>query len=64
MQDDAVVLQEPLDSLLSCVRQVMLLAKPWDKDVPDSIMDTTDLDTVPSVLKAPHDDSQQANQVP
>lgn len=65
MQDDAVAMQEPLDALLACVRQVMLLAKPSNEDPmePDSVVDPTDLDTVPSVLKASNNDSQQANQV-
>ena len=58
-----MAVHEPIDTLLTCVRQVMLLAKPRDKQLPDSVMDTTDMDTVPSVLKAPHNDSEQANQV-
>lgn len=41
----------------------MLLAKPRDKQLPDSVMDTTDMDTLPSVLNAPQIDSEQANQV-
>ena len=58
-----MAVQEPLDILLTCVRQVMLLAKHRDKQLPDSVMDTTDVDTVPSVLKAPQNESEQANQV-
>ena len=41
----------------------MLLAKPRDRQMPDSLMDTTDMDTVPTVLKGPQGDSQEANQV-
>ena len=41
----------------------MLLAKPRDKQMPDSLMDTTDMDTIPSVLKGPQGASQEANQV-
>ncbi len=61
MQDDAVIVQEPVDLLLTCVRQVLLLAQPRDRQVPDSIAGMADGDTTPSILRPAVGASQEAS---
>lgn len=61
MQEDMVIPHEPLDLLLTCVRQVLLLAKPRDKQIPDSIVGPMDGDTTPSILRPAAEASQDAN---
>lgn len=60
VQEDAVVVHEPVDLLLTCVRQVLLLAKPRDRFAADSIIGMADGDTTPSILRGPPG-SQDAN---
>ena len=52
LQDDVVTVHEPIDLLLSCVRQVLLLAKPRDRQIPDSVLEMPIGDTTPSLLRA------------
>lgn len=61
MQDDAVTVQEPVDLLLTCVRQVLMLAQPRDRQVPDSIVGMADGDTTPSILRPAAGTSQEAS---
>ncbi len=61
VQDDAVIVQEPVDLLLTCVRQVLMLAQPRDRQVPDSIVGMADGDTTPSILRPAAGASQEAN---
>ena len=61
MQDDVVIVHEPVDVLLTCVRQVLLLAKPRDKQLPDSIVGMVDGGTTPSVLRPGLGASQESN---
>ena len=60
-QDDMVVVHEPVDVLLTCVRQVLLLAKPRDKQLPDSIVGMVDGGTTPSILRPGLGASQESN---
>ncbi|DBA84856.1 TPA: hypothetical protein ACH3X1_005879 [Trebouxia sp. C0004] len=61
LQDDAVIVQEPVDLLLTCVRQVLMLAQPRDRQVPDSIVGMADGDTTPSILRPAAGASQEAS---
>jgi len=55
------VVHEPVDLLLTCVRQVLLLAKPRDRHLADSIVGMTDGDTTPSILRGAAGASQEVN---
>ena len=61
MQDDTVVVHEPVDVLLTCVRQVLLLAKPRDKQVPGSVVGMAEGGTTPSILRPGAEASQDSN---
>ena len=61
MQDDVVILSEPVDLLLTCVRQVLLLAKPREKQIPDSIVGAMGGNTTPSILRPAAEASQDTN---
>ncbi|KAA6422807.1 MAG: hypothetical protein FRX49_07342 [Trebouxia sp. A1-2] len=61
LQDDAVIVLEPVDLLLTCVRQVLVLAQPRDRQVPDSIVGMADGDTTPSILRPAAEASQEAS---
>ena len=61
MQDEMVVVHEPVDVLLTCVRQVLLLAQPRDKHLPDTIVGVTDGGTTPSILRPGLSASQDSN---
>lgn len=61
VQDDAVIVLEPVDLLLTCVRQVLVLAQPRDRQVPDSIVGMADGDTTPSILRPAAEASQEAS---
>ena len=50
-----------MDLLLTCLRQVLLLAKPRDKQVPDSIVGIGAGDATPSILRPAAEASQLAN---
>ena len=47
-----MTVHEPIDLLLSCVRQVLLLAHPRDRQIPDSVLEMPIGDTTPSLLRA------------
>ncbi|DBB12260.1 TPA: hypothetical protein ACH3X3_006362, partial [Trebouxia sp. C0006] len=59
--DDAVIILEPMDLLLTCVRQVLMLAQPRDRQIPDSIVGMADGDTTPSILRPAALASQDAS---
>ena len=61
VQDDAVIVMEPMDLLLTCVRQVLMLAQPRDRQIPDSIVGMADGDTTPSILRPAALASQDAS---
>lgn len=54
-----MIIQEPLDHLLTCVHQVLLLAKPRERHVADSIVGMSDGDTTPDILRPAGEASQE-----
>lgn len=60
-KDGTVTVHEPVDLLLTCVRQVLLLAQPRNKQTIDSIDGRAEGGTTPSILRPAAEASQEGN---
>ncbi|KAL3136619.1 hypothetical protein ABBQ38_005859 [Trebouxia sp. C0009 RCD-2024] len=61
LQDGTVTVHEPIDVLLTCVRQVLLLAQPRNEHMADSIDGMVGGETTPSILRPAAEASQERN---
>lgn len=61
VQDGTVTVHEPIDVLLTCVRQVLLLAQPRNEHMADSIDGMVGGETTPSILRPAAEASQERN---